>query len=209
MLVKMVRLSIFATLSLTLVSTQVLASDGDSEACPMWLAPSYLNSVNAMEKRYGIYAGRTYEKDAILPLQELVFPLVDFFTDFNKKRPMGEDVVEFLQGNAWQQQKVGSNFEGIFSSDAIVPGLGSLANYHSMFFNAEFSDASVLLREQGEEYPKAGEASLMRGAVTSYFNATLTAAKTIPAGMEIFPGTSSLMIFAEKLCNTFCGCYVL
>ena len=135
MLVKMVRLSIFAILSLTLVSTQVLASDGDSEACPMWLAPSYLNSVNAMEKRYGIYAGRTYEKDAILPLQELVFPLVDFFTDFNKKRPMGEDVVEFLQGNAWQQQKVGSNFEGIFSSDAIVPGLGSLANYHSMFFN--------------------------------------------------------------------------
>ena len=186
----MVRRPLLTILSLVFASTPASASDGESETCPMWLAPTYLNSINADEFKYGLYAGRTYEKDSVLPLQELAFPLTGFFTQFNKKQNLGDNVLTFLENHVWQEENFGSQWEGEYDSPALVPGIGIHANFHTNYMNAGFLHASVLLREPGEEFPKAGQASLVRGAITPYFNVTLKALEKIQAGMELFAGTS-------------------
>eukprot|EP00536_Pseudo-nitzschia_multiseries_P005431 jgi/Psemu1/318643/estExt_fgenesh1_pm.C_1010016 len=161
-------------------------ASASAAACPLWLAPSYITEQSASYPKFGLYAGRNYEQNSTLPLSELAIPLIDFFEDQNRRRPLGSKVLPFLEDYMWTQDKLGSHWEGHFSAPGIVPGVGILANFHSTYSNADFLQASVLLREPGEEFPKAGEASLMRGAVTPYFNATLRATQTIPAGMEIF-----------------------
>lgn len=167
----------------------------------MWLAPSYTNLQGVTEFKYGLYAGKTYEKDSVLPLAELAIPIIDFFVQFNQKKPLGEDVVPFLETVVWEQEKIGSQWEGSLGAPALIPGIGMLANYHETYSNAEFLEASVLLREHGEEFPEAGHASLVRGAVTPYFNVTLQASKRIPRGMEVFLGTSLLEWKKPKYCG--------
>ena len=157
----------------------------------MWIAPSYVNQAEVVEFRYGLYAGKTYEKNDILPFQELAIPMVDFFVQFNKNKPLGDDVIQFLEAYVWEQEKIGSQWEGKIGSPALIPGIGILSTFHSSYSNTEFLEAALLLREQGPEFPEAGEASLLRGAVTPYFNATLRATQKIPSGMEIFMGAST------------------
>jgi hypothetical protein len=183
------RLTIF---SLVFASTPASASsDGspDSEACPLWLAPSYVTPVSANLPTFGIYAGQAYEQNSTLPLSELAIPLIDFFVNDNRAKPYGEDVLGLLEKFLWTQEKIGSMWEGTIGAPGVIPGIGMLANFHATYSNADFLKASILLREPGEEFPNAGEASLLRGAVTPYFNATLKATQNIPAGMEIFAGT--------------------
>jgi len=162
------------------------SSSSERDGCPLWLAPSYINELSAEFPQYGLYAGQTYEQNSTLPLSELAIPLIDFFGDFNRVKPHGSDILEFLESFLWTGEKIGSMWEGNISSPGIIPGIGVLANYHSSYSNADFLQASVLLRETEDKLKKIGEASLIRGAVTPYFNATLKATQHIPAGMEIF-----------------------
>ena len=164
----------------------------DEDSCPLWIAPSYITEQAATIPKFGLFAGRNYEQNSTLPLSELAIPLVDFFEDFTRQRAYGAQVLALMENFMWTQEKIGSMWEGYFSSPAVVPGVGILANYHSTYSNADFLHASMLLRETGDEFPKAGEASPSRGAVTPYFNATLKATQSIPAGMEIFAGRSTL-----------------
>lgn len=189
MQMRMSRLSSLLTiLSLALASSPASASD-DSKGCLLWLAPSYLSTYGDQgQMKYGLYAGQTYEPNATLPMAELVIPLIDFFVDANRKTTVGQEVLTMLEPFMWYQNKLGSVWEGE-SAPAAIPGIGALGNYHASYANTKLLQSSVLLRETGEEFPKAGESSPLRGAVTPYFNATFQATKTIPAGMEIFLGT--------------------
>lgn len=184
--------SLVTILSLVFASTPASAIDQnpDSKACPLWLAPSYITQVSADLPRFGLYAGQAYEQNSTLPLSELAIPLIDFFINDNRAKPHGEDVLGFLENYLWTQEKIGSIWEGVIGSPGVIPGVGMLANFHATYSNADFLLAAILLREPGEEFPDSGEASLLRGAVTPYFNATLKATQNIPAGMEIFAGTS-------------------
>ena len=179
---------------LTIFSLATFAGKGiqQSEGCPLWLAPSYTTPVSAPLPKFGLYAGQDYEQNSTLPLSELAIPLIDFFIDANRDKPNGENVLGYLENFLWTQEKIGSQWEGIIGSPSLIPGIGMLANYHSTYANADFLLASTLLRETGEEFPNAGEASLLRGAVTPYFNVTLKATQNIPTGMEIYAGTLTL-----------------
>jgi len=180
--------SVLAVFYLLVALTPVSADreNSDNNACPLWLAPSYITEQNANLPKFGLFAGRNYEQNSTLPLSELAIPLIDFFEDFNREKPFGSEIIETLENHVWTQEKIGSLWEGHFSSHSIVPGIGILANFHATYSNADFLKASVLLRDSGDEFPEAGKASLLRGAVTPYFNATLRATQNIPAGMEIF-----------------------
>ena len=173
---------------LVLLSLSTIGVLGENDGCPMWLAPSYTTTLSADFPKYGLFAGQTYKQDSILPFSELAIPLIDFFADFNRGKPHGSDVLEFLENYLWTQEKIGSMWEGVISAPGIVPGIGVLANYHSTYSNADFLQASILLRETKDDefIKKPGEANLIRGAVTPYSNATLKATQHIPAGMEIF-----------------------
>lgn len=186
-------LLLLTILSLVFASTPASAASSDegpdnSDACPLWLAPSYITPVSTNLPKFGLYAGRAYKQNSTLPLSELAIPLIDFFAHDNRAKPYGEDVLGLLETFLWTQEKIGSMWEGVIGSPGVIPGIGMLANFHTTYSNADFLKASVLLREQGEESPNAGEASLLRGAVTPYFNVTLKATQNIPAGMEIFAG---------------------
>lgn len=177
--------------------------DGD---CSLWLAPSYINVKSAEYPKYGLIAGKTYEENSNIPMSDLAIPLVDFFGNFNRKKPYGSKVLDFLENFVWTEQKVGSQYEGNITSPGFVPGIGILANYHSTFSNADITQASILLRERENEFRNHGEANLLRGAVTNYFNATLQVTRKIPAGMEIFPnygdvwdGNFSENLYQDKL----------
>ena len=176
---------------LSLVSLPAPVSAGENGECPLWLAPSYTNPVSATFTKLGLYAGQAYEQNSTLPLSELAIPLVDFFVKGNRARPNGENVMGFLENFLWTEEKIGSQWEGSISTPGMIPGIGMLASYHSTYSNVDFLLASVLLRETGDEFPDAGEASLIRGAITPYFNATIKATQNIPVGMELFAGTNS------------------
>jgi len=181
-------LSLLTIFSLVVASTPASASNGspDSDACPLWLAPSYTTEVSANLPKFGLYAGQAYEQNSTLPLSELAIPLIDFLANGNREKPHGEDILGFVESFLWTEEKIGSAWEGLISAPGFIPGIGILANFHSTYSNANFLQASILLSEPGEEFPNAGEASLLRGAVTPYFNTTLKATQNIPAGMEIF-----------------------
>jgi hypothetical protein len=184
----------------TLYVNAAADADEEADACPLWLAPSNVNvepsskssSSTELPPKIGLYAGRTYVQNSTLPLSELAIPLVDFFGDFHRTNPLHNSILSFLEDQLWTPDFIGSHFEGNLSSPAVIPGIGVLANYHSGYSNVDFLQASVLLRqglgqhEREVPLPAAGEAHPMRGAVTPYYNATLVATETIPAGMEIF-----------------------
>lgn len=181
---------IVLSLILVLLSSALIgssASESDTSNCPLWLARSYINAKSTNSPKYGLIAGKAYEENSTLPLSELAIPIIDFFGDYNRAKPHGSDVLEFLENFLWTQEKIGSLWEGNISAPGIIPGIGVLANYHSTYSNVDFLQASILLRERDDELKTPGEASLIRGAVTPYFNATLKATQNIPAGMEIFP----------------------
>jgi hypothetical protein len=180
--------------------------DKDSSSCPLWIAPSNTDITAKENKKftkYGLYAGRTYTQNSTLPFSELAIPLIDFFGDYNRQTRMGEEILAFMEDNLWTPEFIGSHFEGNISAPAIIPGTGLLANYHTGYSNANFLQAAIFLREamlsstptavndddidgDAGPFPRMGQAHLMRGAVTPYYNATLKATQDIPAGMEIF-----------------------
>ncbi|KAL3917310.1 MAG: hypothetical protein SGILL_004773 [Bacillariaceae sp.] len=166
--------------------------------CPLWIAPSNTDpsfgshNGDAQSKpftKWGLYAGKAYPQNASLPLSELAIPLIDFFGDFHKETDIEAAIFSFLEGQLWAPSFLGSQLEGHLSTPGLVPGVGALANYHTSYSNVNFLQAALLKREPmvgGPHYPPSGEAHLLRGAVTPYYNATLMATEHIPAGMELF-----------------------
>jgi hypothetical protein len=198
-------LFVLALLELTPNPVAAIISEDSSsaadESCPMWLAPSNMNSESTKPIKLGLYAGKLYTQNSTLPLSELAIPLIDFFGDFQRMAAQHKGVVSFLEDQVWTQEYVGSHFEGTLASPAIIPGIGLVAAYHTGFSNADFLHAAIHLRDEPpqQQGPKAGEAHLMRGTITPYFNATLEATQTIPAGMEILPNFGS-----ESLSYVWC-----
>lgn len=172
--------------------------------CPLWLAPSNLNvddddaGGDYRLIKYGLFAGQEYMENATLPFPELVIPLVDLFGDFHRTTTMEDNILSFLEDMLWAPAFLGGQWEGNLTTPALIPGIGTLSLYHSTYSNIHFQQAAVLKRapmvgtsnsggDGGDSsYPKSGQAHLMRGAITPYYNATLQATERIPAGMELF-----------------------
>ena len=153
------------------------------EQCSLWMAPS--NAGTSKHPKYGLFAGRAYRLNETLPHSELVFPLVDFVQSWNRDTPMNDAIIEFVESHLWTSQYAGTQWEGNHSAPVAIPGIGTLAQYHSGIENVDFVQASVLLRARPQIWA-SGQSHIARGAVTPYFNATLRATREIPAGMELF-----------------------
>ncbi len=148
--------------------------------CSLWLAPS--NTGTEQEPRYGIFAGRTYQQNEMLPLAELAIPLIDMVESYNRNTPRRDMIVGFLESNLWTSEYAGTAWEANHSAPVYIPGIGVLPQYHTGISNVHIWQKSVLLREKTKS-PKAGTPHPSRGAITPYYNVTLRASRDIPAGM--------------------------
>jgi hypothetical protein len=118
---------------------------------------------------------------------------VAFIQDYNRNTKSRDAIIEFLESNLWTSEYAGSQWEGNLSAPVFIPGIGTLANYHTGISNVDFLQASVLLRDNANtnnnnnvHAPKPGKPHLSRGSITPYHNVTLKASQPIPAGMELF-----------------------
>ena len=173
----------FGGLLAVVVLCSGLEEDDSSSSCSLWLAPSHTGTLK--EPKYGLFAGKAYQQNETLPHSELAIPLVDFVQDYNRNTPLRDAIIEFVESNLWTSEFVGSQWEGNLSAPVAIPGIGVLPNYHTGISNVDFYQASVLLRDR-PSYTSPGKPHLSRGAVTPYYNVSLRATTTIPAGMELF-----------------------
>ena len=173
---------------LTLTSAVLLVAAETSfeiqEHCRLWLAPSSVSSEES--PKLGLFAGVDYAEDDIVGYPEIAIPLIDFTEEWNRRNELDDYIISFLEGYLWTPEYAGAKWEGSDKSTVLmVPGHGVLANYHSGDYNVDWSQGSALLRTPPET-PPAGKAHPSRGAITPYFNLTITATKPIKTGMEIF-----------------------
>ena len=176
-----VRLLLFASAAL-LIAAETSPEIQDYE-CRLWLAPS---SVSSEERpKLGLFAGVHYDVDDIVGQPEIAIPFIDFMEDWNIRNELDEAIQSFMEGFFWTADYAGAKWEAEHSSVLLIPGHGVLANYHSGDSNVDWSQASALLRTPPET-PAPGIAHPSRGAITPYFNLTITATKPIKPGMEIF-----------------------
>ena len=182
------KMKISSVWSLLLTSTASTAIAGavDTDSCPLWLAPSHTSTKNKII--YGLYAGRTYQaNETFHEYNELAIPLIDFVDAHNRDTPIHNLVTEFVENHLWTGDHGGSQWESTTPAPLAIPGVGVLSNYHSGYSNVDFTQASVLLRDRlnipGKE---VGKTHLSRGAITPYYNVTVHATKSIPAGIELF-----------------------
>lgn len=177
----------------------------DTNPCRLWLAPSHVST--EANPKYGIFAGVDYAQDEHLPNSELALPLVDFLESANKDDGhLHREILDYIESFLWTSEYAGAKWEGNYSTTILVPGAGVLANYHSGFYNVDWSQGSVLLREpDGTAEP--GKAHPSRGAITDYYNLTVKATQNIRAGMELFAnfgdvwdeGDNEKNIYQDKL----------
>lgn len=153
------------------------------QQCGLWLAPSSVSSEET--PKLGLFAGVDYSENDIIGNPEIAIPFIDFLEDYNRRTKVDEIILSFLEGYFWTPEYAGAKWESDSSAVLLVPGHGILANYHSGDYNADWSQASALLRTPPET-PAPGVAHPSRGAITPYFNLTITATQPIKAGMEIF-----------------------
>jgi hypothetical protein len=176
----------FAILGALLIPpVEAAASEGDEPtSCRLWLAPSAVSTDR--KPKFGLFAGATYSMDDIIPLSELAIPLSDFMEYPNRARSQYDsDILDFVQSFVWTSEYAGGRWEGNYSSTVFVPGIGILSNYHTGHSNVDWLQGSVLKRERNA-FTLPGIAHPSRGAITPYYNMTLRAIRTIPAGMELF-----------------------
>jgi len=166
-----------------LLVTAEITSSKSSEQCRLWLAPSSVSSIEI--PKLGLFAGIDYDVDDIVGEPEIAIPLIDFLEDWNRRNEVDDMIITFLEGFFWTTDYAGAKWESDHASVILVPGHGVLANYHSGDYNVEWSQASALLRTPPDT-PAPGVAHPSRGAITPYFNMTVTATQPIKAGMEIF-----------------------
>lgn len=149
--------------------------------CRLYVAPSHLSS--SAKTMFGLYAGVAFDENASIPDFALAIPVVDLLEGPHAN---GEnaDILRHLEGALWTADFAGARWEGNISSTLFVPGVGSLASYHSATHNVDWFQGAALMRqhslfEEGKPHPA-------RGAITPYENLTMRATRNIPAGMELF-----------------------
>ncbi len=151
--------------------------------CRLWLAPSSVSTEDA--PKLGLFAGVNYSAGDVVGQPELAIPLIDFVDEWNRRNELDEMIMSFLEGFMWTTDYAGAKWESRHGTVMFIPGHGVLANYHSGDYNVDWSQSSVLLRTP-PAVPEAGKAHPSRGAITPYFNLTITATQPIQAGMELF-----------------------
>jgi hypothetical protein len=151
--------------------------------CRLWLAPSSVSTEDA--PKLGLFAGVNYSAGDVVGQPELAIPLIDFVDEWNRRNELDEMIMSFLEGFMWTTDYAGAKWESRHGTIMFIPGHGVLANYHSGDYNVDWSQSSVLLRTP-PAVPEAGKAHPSRGAITPYFNLTITATQPIQAGMELF-----------------------
>jgi SET domain len=158
------------------------------EECRLFLAPSYL-AQEGKPPIFGLFAGaQGFQKGEIIPSEDIAVPVFDFLkSPVRERSELHKRVLEFLEGNFWVADYIGSKFESNHSVSAFVPGVGSLTNYHSGIANVDWHQSSLLLREpDATVLSQTGLAHPSRGAISPYYNATFQATMWIPPGMEMF-----------------------
>lgn len=168
----------------------VAANDNDIQSpCRLWLGPSYLASDS--NYKIGLYAGIEYNKDDLLPSYEVGFPLYDFLQNPAKKiSSKHRATIEYLESMMWTSDYAGTaRWEANSSSTIFVPGIGIIPNYHTGIYNVDWFQSSVLNREP---YIPSRQATASRGAISPYYNFSIRATRSIPAGMELFAKYSDL-----------------
>lgn len=153
------------------------------QECKLWLAPSSVSSEDT--PKLGLFAGVDYSAEDVVGQPELGIPLMDFMEDWNRRSQLDDTTLSFLEGYLWTADYAGAKWEAEHSVVLMVPGHGVLAQYHTGDYNVDWSQSSAILRTPPET-PAPGKAHPSRGAITPYYNLTITATKNIPAGMEIF-----------------------
>lgn len=171
-------------------SANAVAGEGEDDGydddtpCRLWMAPS---SVSTDENpKMGLFAGVDFNAGEYLPLSELAIPLVDMFEDPAKQSSkFSEHILQNIENHVWMGDYAGAQYEGNYTTNIFVPGIGALSNYHTGVHNVMWSKAS-LRHDKDDGFTEAGKAHLSRGAITPYSDMTLEAARFIPAGMELF-----------------------
>lgn len=166
----------------------VHGSDPDpDDDCRLWIAPSYLSTDSRVV--FGMYAGsQGFSKDDIIPSYEIAIPVFDFLqSPAASKSPQNRAIVDSLENDMWLSDYAGAKFEANSSTSAFIAGVGALPRYHAGVSNVDWVQGSLLLREP-DEFLQAitGKPHASRGAITSYYNATVRATREIRPGMELF-----------------------
>lgn len=181
--------------------------DGDATQpqCSLYLAPSSTSTADRVQ--LGVYAGRRYARSDPIGIPELAIQLldVDAHTGRTADRKDGaEDAEPNYFGLAsqmlWTPDSTGAKYEtdehlgGPGRTFSTVPGIGSLGNFHPALINADWNENATLFRtlmEGAEGAGGSGDAEMGtvhpgRGAVSTFYNVTVSATQDIPAGMELF-----------------------
>jgi SET domain len=171
-----------------MTSAAVADTSSEEDECRLYLAPSYLSKENKAPI-FGLYAGpKGFQKDEIIPSEEIAIPVFDFLKSPAKDRSDAHrHIIEFLESSFWIADYAGSKFESNHSVSAFIPGIGSLTNYHAGLANVDWEQSSLLLRDPDDMVlEQSGKAHPSRGAITPYYNATIRATMWIQPGMELF-----------------------
>lgn len=177
----------FTSLGLLLLPALTVSKDATTPTCRLWIARSHLSRED--NPKFGLFAGVDFRENETIPNPEIGIPLVDMSMDYYTEQENFElykAVIQFLEGKVWMSTFAGMHWEGNHTTTVLSPGVGTLANHHSGFYNVDWLQAGVLLREREDGVVEEGKASPGRGAYTNYYNMTMRAVKNIPAGMELF-----------------------
>lgn len=172
----------------------------EENECRLWLGPSHLGTDS--EPEYGIFAGKNFERDDIIPNIEIAIPLVDWTEKFNRQTKLDNAIVEFVESQVWTGDFAGAKWEGEHSTIVAIPGVGNLANYHSGMHNVDWLQSAALLRKKSDVF-EPGIAHLARGAISHYHNLTMKATQSIPAGMELYANFGETWDNKESLDDSF------
>jgi hypothetical protein len=159
-------------------------SSSSTTSCRLWLAPSYLSSTSG--HKFGLFAGVDFDENDIIPDFEIGWPLFDYLKyPKPQQSKTHSDTIDYLTAMMWKSDYAGTaKWEANSSASVFIPGIGTLINYHTGFYNVDWNQGSVIGRDPyiPPTVPSAG-----RGAISPYYNFTLKATRKIAAGMELFP----------------------
>ena len=174
-------------------------NDNDDGTCRLYMAPSHLS--HGETYKFGLYSGQALRKGELLPFSDIAIPIVDLMDGPLKGNELVHDVLSVLEQAVWTADYGGtanSKWMGNISTSHLIPGYGSLANYHAGISNIDFFQASnvkyhptkdpLLLssNKNDKQCCRSGVAHVSRGTSTPYRNVTVQATQDIPAGMELF-----------------------
>ena len=174
------------------------ASKSQSQSqCNLYLAPSSTSTPDRIQ--LGVYAGRRYAKTDQIGIPEVAVQLLDVDAhagrtggqrdDNDKDEPNYFGVASQM---LWTPDSTGAKYEtdehlgGPGRTFSTVPGIGMLGNFHPALINADWNENTTLFRTVMEDDVQMGTVHPSRGAVSTFYNVTVSATQDIPAGMELF-----------------------